>query len=185
MYSNTKKIPVKPYFTGLGQIEVDPQKTAAATGSVFVFIFSAPGAIATDVWNALGKDLMQIGKEWWKWMFGTTLYEVQGAGYSNGQIRIWVVFRSDENRAVAELIPTLKAVLDKYLGKGTCSYQKTILMSGQSAEIKSTVEKVIESTVGAVAKGVGIELKKLVVPALIIAGAYFLIPPVIRELKKK
>lgn len=175
MYTNIKELPVKPYLEGLGQTQIDPETHGAATGSVFVFVFTAPTSLPTDTINKAMKDLMGVGKEWWKFIFGSTTYEIQGAGYSNGQIRIWVYFKSAEKRAIAELIPIFKSVLDKDLGGGVASYSKTLLISGSTTDVQQVLQKLFQT----VNPFGDVDLQSLLTIGIVVIGGIVVLPKVL------
>lgn len=178
MYYNKNKSIVNQTLCGLGEEEVNPEITGAATGSVFVFVFNTPTGLATKPLEAAMKELKGIGKGILSEFFGLVQYEVQGVGFSGGNIRIWVYFKSSQKLAISTIIPKFKSILDKHLGSGVASYSKTILSSGQKTEVVGVFKQIYET----INPFGNIDLKSILTLGILVAGGVFVLPRILEVL---
>jgi hypothetical protein len=181
MYYNKNRLIVNQSLSGLSEEEVNPEITGAAAGSVFVFVFNTPATLATNQLDAAMKELKGIGKSILTFLYGSFTYEVQGVGFSGGNIRIWVYFKSSENTALSTLIPKFQGILNKHLGTGVAKYSKTILSSGQKTEVRGMVQKVVES----INPFGNIDLKSILTLGIIVAGGAFALPHILEVLMSR
>jgi len=179
MYANIKNELVKSYSSGLGQIEKDPGTTEPQAGSIFVFIYSTAGSLATKPLNEAFAEMMKQGKGIFdRNLFGPQMYEVTGVGFSNGEIRIWVKFYTDLGAyfgfihySLAAFVGGFDKILAKHLGNGVANFKGVYQMSGTSKTVSGSI--------------IWDVLRPILPYAAAIGAAYFLIPPIIRELRKK
>ena len=181
MYNNQNQLAVKSYSSGLGQIEKDPAHTEPLAGAVYVFKYSTTGSLATKPLNEAFAELMKAGSgifESRNLFSSQRIYEVTGAGFSNAEIRIWIKFYTDlgtlfgaVHGTLAQFVGKFDQILAKHLGRGVANFEGAYLMSGKDRKVSgSALWDIIGPFIPYVAA---------------IAGAYFLIPPIIRELRKK
>jgi len=187
MYSNTEKQIVKSYSGGLGQDSIVPDETMPTRGSRYLFVFDLARAISISEWGNIKSDLYNknFGKEATiviPFITPTAFYvDSMVHDPSAEQIRVYVKTPQEGLDFPGQplldwLVPytlgniqaKIEGVFSKRLGRGVANFIAAYFLTG----IKKSTP---------VTKGT----RDIIKYAAIIAGAYFLIPPIIRELRKK
>jgi hypothetical protein len=180
MYYKQNQLAVKSYSSGLGDVKEDPSHTQPLAGSTFVFKYNTSTGLPTKQLNEAFAEMMKVGTAMFgdRNLFGPQIFEVTGVGFSNSQIRIWMKFYNDLGTlfgfvpgTLSQFVGRFDQILEKHLGKGAANFDSVYLITGTTKKVSgSPAWDVIGPFVPYVAA---------------IAAAYFLIPPVIRELRKK
>jgi len=187
MYSNTEKQIVKRYSGGLGQDSIVPDETMPTRGSRYLFVFDLARVIYVSEWTNIKSDFSNpnFGKEATIVIpfITPTAFYVDSVVHdpSTEQIRVYVKTPQEGldfpgqslidwafPYTMGNIQAKIEGVFNKRLGKGVANVIAAYFLTG----IKKSTP---------VTKGT----RDIIKYAALIGAAYFLIPPIIRELRKK
>lgn len=180
MYVNIKSRVVKSYSGGLGQEKIDPEGIVATVGSRYLFVYQFGRVITVSESTLIKTKLFALGHEGFIpflpkfWAVDTYVYDPPAK-----QIRVYatIIHAGLGIPIISNIIAPLKIVdlqegINKAMvavfGIGTANFAGAYFMSGIKKEAPLT-----QAT------------SSLFTWAIAIGAAYFLIPPIIRELRKK